>query len=104
MTLTEILENKQTNFNFKSFSGKTLKEYQEWVSNWKSEYKKLTENTRYMKYRRKSSVYGYEVSSKATNICRYYRSTANIALDYRKEARNKATFIWNSMKKVEENA
>lgn len=94
MTLLEAIDNKIINFNFTPFTGKTKGDYANWVLDWKVEYQKLTENTRYMKHRRKASLYGEEVSLKATNACRNNKYYANTALDYRAEAKIAIAEIW----------
>lgn len=94
VTLKEAIENKIINFNFKPFTGQNRAEYAQWVLEWKVEYTKLTENTRYMKHRRKSLVYGAEVSQKATNICRRNKVIANQALEYRLDGKIAIAEIW----------
>lgn len=102
MTLVEAIDNKiNTNFKFTPFIGKTRAEYSGWVSEWKVEYNKLTETIRYLKHRRKASLYGDEVSLKATNACRYLRSLATHALELRKDGKIIVAEIYSSERVLE---
>lgn len=90
MTLTELLSNRNTKFTFTDYNGSSKEEYIEWVKNWKVEYNNISNEIRFWKERRKSTVYGNNISVLAHNRCRDLSYRATDAIEKRVESKLEA--------------